>query len=139
MNRALLLRVSDWTVVAIAVSLPWSTSATAILIFIWLSVHLPTINGDTIKSGFQIPAGELPFFLWTLSVLGMLWATNIGWHERLASASGFAKLLAIPLLLSQFYRSNNGKWVLLGFTISATALLAVSWSLVLLGVSRPNH
>ena len=69
----------------------------------------------------------------------MLWATNIGWHERLASASGFAKLLAIPLLLSQFYRSNNGKWVLLGFTISATALLTVSWSLVLLGVSRPNH
>jgi O-antigen ligase len=38
----------------------------------------------------------------------------------------------IPALLAQFYRSDGGKWVLLGFLASATALLLVSWCLVLL-------
>jgi len=61
----------------------------------------------------------------------MLWA-DVGWDERLAGAAGFTKLLAIPLLLAQFYRSNAGRWVLVGFLASATALLLLSWCLVLL-------
>ncbi len=134
-SRAQLIKVADWAAVAVAVMLPWSTSGAAILIAIWLVAVIPTFDVPIIRESFAKPAaeksaGELPVLLWALSALGMLWA-DVGWSERLAGAAAFAKLLAIPLLLAQFYRSNAGKWVLLGFLASATALLLMSWGLVL--------
>jgi O-antigen ligase len=135
-SRTQLMGVADLAAVAVAVMLPWSTSGAAILIAIWLVVVIPTFDVPIIRESFAKPAaeksaGELPVLLWALSALGMLWA-DVGWSERLAGAGAFAKLLAIPLLLAQFYCSNAGKWVLLGFLASATALLLVSWGLVLL-------
>jgi hypothetical protein len=122
--------------IAVAVTLPWSTSATAISIAVWLLALVPTFDAAIIRESFaksagEKSAGELPILLWAVAVVGMLWA-DVEWSQRLAAAAGFTKLLAIPLLLAQFYRSNAGKWVLLGFLVSATALLLLSWCLVLL-------
>jgi O-antigen ligase len=135
-SRAALMPLADWTVVAIAVALPWSTSATAVLIVVWLVVVVPTFDAAIIRASFarsagEKSAGELPVLLWALAVLGMLWA-DATWNERLVGAAGFTKLLAIPLLLAQFYRSGAGRRVLLGFLASATALLVLSWALVVL-------
>jgi len=42
--RARLIPVADGLVAAIAVSLPWSTSATGILVGLWLLALLPTLD-----------------------------------------------------------------------------------------------
>jgi O-antigen ligase len=135
-GRARLMQFADWAAIAVAVMLPWSTSATAIAIAVWLMALVPTFDAAIIRESFaksagEKSAGELPVLLWAVAVVGMLWA-GVGWSERVAAAAGFTKLLAIPLLLAQFYRSNAGKWVLFGFLASATALLLLSWCLVLL-------
>jgi len=131
-----LMQFADLAAVAVAATLPWSTSTTAVLIGVWLVMVLPTFNAASIRESFAISPGEkvagaLPVLLCALSLVSMLWA-DVGWNERLAGATGFIKLLAIPLLAAQFYRSDHGNRVLFGFLASATVLLLDSWCLVLL-------
>jgi O-antigen ligase len=129
--RALRLgQVADGLVVAVAVSLPWSTSATAILIVLWLLAFVPTIDAAALRRELLSPAGGLPVLLWGAGALGMLWA-DVSWSERIAGLSGFHKLLVIPLLLAHCRRSAQGQWVILGFLASSMLLLAASWVLAL--------
>src|SRR5262245_53914213 len=59
--------VADRLVVAIAVSLPWSTSASAIVISFWLITVLSTLDVACLRREFMTPAGDLPVLL---AVLG---------------------------------------------------------------------
>jgi hypothetical protein len=126
-----LVRIADGLVAAVAVSLPWSTSATGILIVLWLIALLPTLDGASLRRELLSAAGGLPILLWALGAVGMLWA-DAGWSERIAGLSGFHKLLIIPLLLAQFRRSEQVQWAILGFLASCGLLLIVSWMLVLI-------
>jgi hypothetical protein len=127
-DREGLKRIADWLVVGVAVSLPWSTSATGILIVLWLVAFLPTLDLAELRRTIANPAGGLPVALYALALLGMIWAeAPLG--ERLAGMQSFAKLLVIPLLLVQFQRSDHGTRVAIGFLASCTLLLAVSWML----------
>jgi O-antigen ligase len=121
-----LLQVADCLAVGVAVSLPWSTSATGIFIALWLVAVLPTMNVDLVWRTVKTPAGGLPVLLWLIAALGMLWA-DVTWSERFGGLDGFNKLLVVPLLLAQFRRSEQGALVLYGFLISATCLLLTSW------------
>jgi O-antigen ligase len=123
-------QIADALAAAVAVSLPWSTSATAILIVLWLIALAPTLDIASVRREVASPAGGLPVLLWGMGALGMLWA-DVSWSERLDGLSGFHKLLLIPLLLAQFRRSAHARWALLGFLASSAVLLAVSWALVL--------
>jgi len=123
--------------VAVAVSLPWSTSATSILIVLWVLAVLPTLDVGGLRRELASPAGGLPVLLWVLAVVGMLWAA-VPWGERFGGLDSFHRLLAIPLLLAQFRNSGRGMLVLLGFLLSATCLLATSWAFVLAGVTIPG-
>jgi O-antigen ligase len=123
-------QLADGLAIAVAVSLPWSTSATSILIVLWLVAVVPTLDVASLRRELLSPAGGLPVLLWGLGAVGMLWA-DVGWSERIAGLNGFHKLLVIPLLLAQCRRSVQAKWVILGFLGSALVLLAVSWALVL--------
>jgi len=127
---ARLARVADGLAAAVAISLPWSTSATGILAGLWLIALLPTLDPAAIRREVASAAGGLPVLLWAFAALGMLWA-DVGWSERIAGLSGFHKLLVIPLLLVQFRRSENASWVILGLLASAVTLLLVSWVMVL--------
>lgn len=129
-RRMRLADVADGLATAVAVSLPWSTSATSILVVLWLIALAPTLDAASLKRELFSAAGGLPVLLWALGALGMLWA-DASLNERLAGLSGFHKLLVIPLLIAQFRRSGQAQWVLLGFLASSTVLLAVSWVLVL--------
>jgi O-antigen ligase len=116
---------------ATAASLPWSTSATSILIGLWLLSLLPVIKPAALLQEIVTPAGGLPVLLWLLAGLGMLWA-DASWAERFHGLDGFHKLLLMPLLLAQFRESDKGMWVLASFLVSCTFLLALSlfsWSL----------
>jgi O-antigen ligase len=130
LSRLRLVAVADALAVALAVSLPWSTSATSILAALWLVALVPTLDPAAVRRELVTPAGGLPVLLWGMGALGMLWADG-SWSERLAGLSGYHKLLAIPLLLAQFRRCGRIQWVLLGFLASSALLLFVSWLLVL--------
>jgi O-antigen ligase len=116
---------ADWLVVAVVASLPWSTSATAILIAFWLIAVLSKFDVSSVQTEVMTAAGGLPVLLWALAAIGMLWA-DVGWNERLQDLRGFHKLLLIPLLLAQFRRSRWAKRSMLAFLASAFALLVVS-------------
>jgi len=130
-DRARLASLADWLAVAVAVSLPWSTSATAILIVLWLLAVLPTLDVAMLRRELASAAGGLPVLLWSLAALGMLWA-DVAWSDRFGGLGGFLRLLVIPVLLAQFRRSEQGAFVLYGFLASATCLLAASWALALI-------
>jgi hypothetical protein len=117
---------ADIFAVAIAVSLPWSTSATGILVGLWAAALLPTLHWSEVRGEVLTPAGGLPVLLAMLGVAGMLWADGT-WVERWEGLGSFLKLLAIPLLLAQFRRSDRGIWVLGGYLFSCVALLAASY------------
>src|SRR5262245_9908300 len=119
-------RIADWLVVAIAVSLPWSTSASAVLIVLWWIAVYPALGFTSIWDEIRTPVGGLPVALWVFAVLGMLWA-DVSWSERLDGLRGFHKLLFIPLLLAQFRHSDRVKWAILAFLMSSLALLTLSW------------
>ena len=113
-----------------AVSLPWSSSATSICIGLWLVALLPTIEWNSFCANAGAPAFYMPAALVVLAVGGMLWA-DVTWLERMRGLAPFAKLLVIPLLMFQFSTREGGERVLVGFLISATLLLALSWLLAI--------
>jgi|SRR5215212_2374338 len=130
-HRARPAVVADWLAVGVAVALPWSISISQILTVAWLLALIPTLDVGSIRRELQSPAGALPALLWLLALAGMFWS-NVSWSERLAGLEGFHKLLVIPLLLTQFRRSERGVYVLYGFLGSCTALLLASCTLMML-------
>ncbi len=130
-DRRRLVRLADWLAVGIAVSLPWSTTATGILIVLWLIAVLPIVDAGMLRRELKTAAGLLPVLLWLLAAIGMLWA-DVTWAERIGGLGKFHRLLLIPLLLAHFRRSDRGIWVLYGFFASVLCLLLVSWGLTLI-------
>jgi O-antigen ligase len=129
--RARFADAADWLAVAVAASLPWSTSATGILLVLWLIAVLPTLDLAAVRREVMTPAGGLPVLLWAFAALGMLWA-DVEWRERFAGLGGFHKLLLIPVFMAQFRRSGRAHWVVLGFLVSSVLLLALSFALALM-------
>ena len=129
-------QLADALAIALAISLPWSTSATGIIAGLWLLALIPTLDLQSLRRVFTVPAGGLPALFVVLGGVGMLWA-DVPWAERLGAISSFIKLLFIPLLLQRFYRSDAGRQVLTGFLGSCVVLLVVSWSLWL-GPAMPG-
>jgi O-antigen ligase len=127
LDRQRLLRVADWLAFGVAVSLPWSTSATGVLIALWLAAVLPTLAVRLVWREVASPAGGLPVLLWLVAALGMLWA-DVSWADRFGGLGGYNRLLTVPLLLAQFRRSDNGAWVLYGYLGSAMCLVLASWA-----------
>lgn len=127
--------VADWLVIAIAAALPWSTSATAILIALWFAAALPSLDFPAIYEECRKPGAARPLLAAALSLLLVLWAglamlwADTAWAERFAAFARFGKLFAMPLLLVQFHRSHRGPWALLAFLISCTVLLLTSYFL----------
>jgi O-antigen ligase len=121
-------RLADGLAVALAVSLPWSTSATGILAGLWLLALMPTLDLPSLRRVISIPAGGLPVLFVMLGAAGMFWA-DVSWAERFDGIGSFIKFLFIPLLLHRFCRSDAGRHVLMGFLSSCVVLLAVSWLL----------
>src|SRR5262245_10713377 len=130
-DRERLVRTCDCLAVAIAISLPWSTSATGILVGLWLVVLIPTLDLAGVRRELLTLAGGLPVFLWAFGVIGMIWA-DVSLSERLHGLGSFHKLLVIPLLIFHFRRSGGGEWVTKGFLLSCVALLAYSWMVLFL-------
>jgi O-antigen ligase len=127
-QRERLQTVADAIAAAVAVSLPWSTSATGVLVVLWLIALLPTHDLAAIRREVVTPAGGLPVALCVLAILGLLWA-DASWAGRFEGLGQYFKLLMIPLLFAQFRRSDRGWEVLGAYLVSVLVLLALSWML----------
>lgn len=125
-DRARLERAADALAVAAVVSMPWSTTATSILLVLWLVVLVPTLDWPAVRREIWTPAGGLPVLFCLLGIVGMLWA-DVPWPERFGGLNSFHRMLFIPLLLAQFRRSGNGRWVMIGFLASCVGLLLLSY------------
>jgi O-antigen ligase len=126
-ERERFVRLADSLAVAVAVSLPWSTTATGILIALWAIALVPCLDIRGLRANIGMLAGALPVVLCLSAALGMMW-TDVSWDERWISLKVFLRLLAIPLLFVQFRQSDRGPWVLQGFLASCTALLLLSYA-----------
>ncbi len=113
-DRAKYARAADCLAVAVAVSLPWSTSATGILLAIWLAALIPTLDWVEVREELITAAGGLPVLLVLLGAVGMLWA-DVSLHERIGGVGSFIKLLTIPLFMVQFRRADSGVYIFIGF------------------------
>jgi O-antigen ligase len=135
-ERAGFARVADGLAVATVASLPWSTSATAILVVLWIAAALLAFGVAPVRQAVLTAAGGFPVLLWALAALGMLWA-QASWSERYDALGSFHKLLMIPVVLAHLRRSDIGCVVLKGFLISNVALLAASAAHALLWTTIP--
>jgi len=131
LDRPTLQQLADWLAIAVVVSLPWSTSATLALIVLWLIAVLPALDVASIRRELSTAAGGLPVLPWVLAAIGMLWA-DVSFADRIDGLGGFHRLLAIPVLLAQFRRSDYGRRACSAFLISAIVMLALSWILALM-------
>jgi O-antigen ligase len=122
--------IADNLAAAVVITLPWSTSAVTIVGWIWLLAVVPTLDRELFLRTLTEPAVALPLGLFGLGLLGIFWA-NVSWLDAYYGFDSFPKLLAIPLLMTQFRRASQGYRVLTGFIISGTVLLAASWFLAL--------
>lgn len=130
LNPAFFARIADRLAVAVAVVLPWSTSACAIMIALWLLAVMPTLNGAALRRTLVTPAVLLPMALFVFAAAGMLWA-DASWSERLGGLRGYLKLLTIPLAIFHFLGSGWGYRVLWGYLASVSVLLLLSWLTVM--------
>jgi O-antigen ligase len=125
-DRTRLERAADALAVAAVASMPWSTTATGILIVVWLLALVPTLDWPGVRRELVTAAGGLPVLFFLLGAIGMLWA-DVPWGERLGGLDSFHRILFIPLLLAQFRRSGNGRWVMIGFLASCAGVLVLSY------------
>jgi O-antigen ligase len=119
----------DLLAVLIAISLPWSTSATAILVILWMIALVWTLEARPFLASLKRPISVLPIALFALALIGTLWS-DAAWSARLYAVTPTVKLLVLPLLLYHFERSPRGGWVFAAFLVSCTLLMAASWMVI---------
>lgn len=129
-HRIRLVFAADWLAVALVASLPWSTSATGVLVALWAVTLIPTLEWPAVRRELIGAAGGLPILLVSLGVVGMLWA-DVSLLDRWRGLDSFLKLLAIPLLLVQFRHSSRGTCALVAYLVSCVLLLLASSALFL--------
>ncbi len=128
-RRDALPRIADGLAVAVAASLPWSTSATGILTALWLLAMLPLLSLEALRREIFSAPGGLPVLLAIFAAVGMAWA-DVPMGERFHGLESFLRLLAIPVLFVQFRRSDRGLWVGAALLASATVVLASSFVMI---------
>jgi O-antigen ligase len=128
-RRDALPRIADGLAVAVAASLPWSTSATGILTALWLLAMLPMLNVEALRKEIMSAPGGLPVLLAIFAAAGMAWA-DVPVGERFHGLESFLRLVMIPVLFVQFRRSGHGLWVGAAFLASGGVLLACSYVMI---------
>jgi hypothetical protein len=121
--------VADWLAIALAASIPISTSATSLLAVLWLVAVIPTLTTGEFREEIVRPRSAMPLLLLALAVAGMIWAEGT-FRQRLEGLDSFAKLFTIPFLIVQFQRSHRARWVLMAY-LSACVLALVGSLLIL--------
>jgi O-antigen ligase len=119
------IRNVDLLTALIAALLPWSTTGVSIGVGLWLIAFVFTVDIRDFLASFRRPASALPLAFVVLVLLGLLWSEGPQ-PDRMRQLSQVGKLLALPLLIYHFSRSQRGAWVFTAFLISCALLSLVS-------------
>lgn len=115
---------------ATAFLLPLSTSGQAIAVAILAVLALLTLDRVRFVATLRQPAAWLPIALFALIAAGLTWSV-----EPLAvsvkSASAYAKLLLIPLLMATAFTPKQTLQIGASFVIACSILLVLSWASLL--------
>jgi O-antigen ligase len=120
------IETSDFFLVLVALSLPWSTSLTSIFTVAVLVTMAPFFDANAFVQSIRRPASIFPVALFAIAAVGTLWS-DAAWGARLYAVGPAAKLLMMPVLFYHFERSSRGVQVFKAFLVSCVALLAMSW------------
>ncbi|KIU47971.1 MULTISPECIES: O-antigen ligase family protein [Bradyrhizobium] len=131
-------RATDILIIAAAACLPWSTTALAVFMLLWLVAVIPTIDWEQFVLDLARPAVGLPIALVALALVGVAWSAA-DWAERLHGIKPLSKLLLLPFLLGYFQRSQRGIWVFTAFLVSCTLVMILSWIVLALPQLRFAH
>ncbi|MGY3445842.1 MULTISPECIES: O-antigen ligase family protein [unclassified Bradyrhizobium] len=137
-GTAAYVRAADILMALAAASLPWSTTALAVFMLLWLVAVIPTIDWEQFVFDLAQPAYALPVALVALAAIGLAWS-EAGWAERLQGVKPLSKLLLLPFLLGYFQRSQRGLWVFAAFLASCTLVMILSWIVLALPQLRFAH
>ncbi|MEW5323931.1 hypothetical protein V2J23_18305, partial [Geobacillus thermoleovorans] len=85
-------RATDILIIAAAACLPWSTTALAVFMLLWLVAVIPTIDWEQFVLDLARPAVGLPIALVALALVGVAWSAA-DWAERLHGIKPLSKLL----------------------------------------------
>ena len=110
-----------------AVSLPFSTSLTAIFVVAMLIAWVPFLDLRAFLQSLRRPVAAVPIAFFALALIGTLWS-DTAWGARFYAVFPTAKLLVLPVLFYHFERSERGVWVLTAFLASCTLLMLMSWA-----------
>ena len=116
---------ADGAAILAAISLPWSTSATGILVAVWILALLPTLKLSELTQEYTTSHGGSPLLLFCLGLISVIWAKT-SLDVSLDAIRPLLKLLAIPCLILQFRKSENGYLLVAGYLVSCTVLLAAA-------------
>lgn len=124
------VETADLFAILTTVSLPWSTSLTAIFNAAFLVCMVPFLNVGAFLRSLTRPISAAPIALFLLALIGTLWS-DAAWGLRLHAVSPTIKLLVLPVLLYHFERSQRGHWIFIAFLASCAILSVMSWLVVL--------
>jgi O-antigen ligase len=124
-DRERFLPIADGLAVLLAVTLPWSTSATGIVAAVYVLAVLPLLDAGSLKTVEKTPAVWLPLALVALGLLGILWA-DIPLAKRFGGVEPLLKLAVLSLVMLHFRKSDRAHWVIAAFIAACTVLLAAS-------------
>ncbi|WP_166294897.1 O-antigen ligase family protein [Bradyrhizobium sp. 2S1] len=132
------LHATDTMIALAAASLPWSTTALAVFMLLWLVAVLPTIDWEQFVLDLARPSFALPIALVALALVGLAWS-EADWTERLHGIKPLSKLLLLPFLLGYFQRSQRGLWVFTAFLASCALMMVLSWIVLALPQLKLAH
>jgi O-antigen ligase len=110
---------------ATVATIPWSTSATSILVPLWAVMAIPTLSWPALRAETRRARSALPVLLALLGVAGLLWS-EADWHGRLDGVDSFARFLLLPLFAVYFQRSGLATKALATFLASCGIILVIS-------------
>jgi O-antigen ligase len=119
----------DTLAILLALSLPWSTSLTAIFAFAMLLAMGPFLDVGAFLQLLRRPIAFVPVAFFLLALVGTLWS-DAPWGMRLYAVFPTAKLLVLPALFYHFERSERGLWVFISFLFSCALLALTSWIVI---------
>src|SRR5947199_8794746 len=100
-NPAFWMPAADAFAVLPALALAWSTTLVSIFAACWLGAAALTFDYRAYGRFLKRPICFLPFALFGLAAVGMLWS-DAPWQERLYAVGPTVKFLLVPALFFHF-------------------------------------
>lgn len=127
--RPMLQRLADGLALAMIVSLPYSTTATGVLVAAWVPCVLATIDRDELRVELRAPRSLIAVLLVLAVAIGLLWSVGTA-RDNWAAVSSPAKLLALPLLFLQFRREDVARRALFAYVLALLPVLVLSYAAI---------